>query len=401
MSRVCAAHMHSTDAHCALAVDAFEAHAITWCLQSLLLGFMRLRRRMEHSVGMQVSCTRALCPVDIIPCLPNAVRLARPSSAVDAPFQRCQCVFTAKMTKLVNIIAISCLLSSAITILCMVTANSQMRSFGYTSQTINTSVDIGIVMQRVEELRKMISYLEEDLTEARYAALVNHTSHFSSAAKRQGSVPQHLQEHLKAQFGQDKYMYETYFYNKSSPGFFVEFGGRNGVWESNTHFFEKALGWKGLLVEAVEDEYKQLVNNRPNSIAVNSAVCASNGTIEFMISTIPGWHGIVGSYSEGRKNTLQKMVRIPCITLEHLLSVNKVKHVDYMTVDTEGSEYDILRVFPTDHFDIDFIQVEMLTGNSKKAIALVDLMRSKGYKLVHIFDGGPTTVDFLLRHLKP
>lgn len=53
---------------------------------------------------------------------------------------------------------------------------------------------------------------------------------------------------FRAQKGQDRYVYSTFFKDMDGPGIFVEFGGRDGIMDSNTYFFEKALGWKGLLV---------------------------------------------------------------------------------------------------------------------------------------------------------
>lgn len=43
-------------------------------------------------------------------------------------------------------------------------------------------------------------------------------------------------------------------------------------------------------VEAMEPEYRQLSSNRPDSIAVFGAVCPTAGKMEFLISSIGGWH---------------------------------------------------------------------------------------------------------------
>ena len=70
--------------------------------------------------------------------------------------------------------------------------------------------------------------------------------------------------HFASQMGQDKYLWEEIF--KKNPqfgqGFFIEFGARNGIEHSNTYFYEKELGWKGLLAEAMPYEQANIVQNR-------------------------------------------------------------------------------------------------------------------------------------------
>ena len=46
------------------------------------------------------------------------------------------------------------------------------------------------------------------------------------------------------------------FGRKKRDGFFVEAGAHNGVEASNTLYFEKKMGWKGLLVEPNPDTFK-------------------------------------------------------------------------------------------------------------------------------------------------
>ena len=78
---------------------------------------------------------------------------------------------------------------------------------------------------------------------------------------------------FRAQAGQDQFLYKEFFKSKCGNGTFVEFGARNGIDHSNTYFFEKALGWDGLLFEADKREYTDLKKNRPISKVFNGAVC--------------------------------------------------------------------------------------------------------------------------------
>lgn len=107
-----------------------------------------------------------------------------------------------------------------------------------------------------------------------------------------------------AQNGQDKYMYIKHFQRRPEllgKGVFVEFGARNGLKHSNTYFFEKALGWMGVMVEADVREYPTLPVNRPNTVPVFGALTNRDGdTVDFMVSRFAGWSGFVDEYNEHR-----------------------------------------------------------------------------------------------------
>lgn len=54
----------------------------------------------------------------------------------------------------------------------------------------------------------------------------------------------------KSQDREDVTLYDMFFKNDKEPGVFLEIGALNEVTFSNTFFYEHALGWKGILVEA-------------------------------------------------------------------------------------------------------------------------------------------------------
>ena len=47
-------------------------------------------------------------------------------------------------------------------------------------------------------------------------------------------------------------------------GVFIEAGANNGVWQSNTYYLEKKLGWHGVLVEPNPQLFEARVQNRKN-----------------------------------------------------------------------------------------------------------------------------------------
>jgi hypothetical protein len=71
---------------------------------------------------------------------------------------------------------------------------------------------------------------------------------------------------FKSQAGQDEWVAE--FYNNKKNGYFIEVGAYDGVGDSNTYFLEKVLDWNGISIEANENKFFELCNNR-SSININ------------------------------------------------------------------------------------------------------------------------------------
>ena len=60
-------------------------------------------------------------------------------------------------------------------------------------------------------------------------------------------------------------------------------GGLDGVFFSNSYVFNKALQWKGVLIELAKDSYDKMVQNRPNEVAnINAGVCAEPQTLHYV-----------------------------------------------------------------------------------------------------------------------
>lgn len=69
---------------------------------------------------------------------------------------------------------------------------------------------------------------------------------------------------------------------------------------------------------------------------------------------------------------------MPALTLAFLLRKHDITHVDYLTLDIEGAEFSVLRVFPFADFDIDVFDIEDNFGN----YPIGELMEQNGYKKI-------------------
>ena len=126
----------------------------------------------------------------------------------------------------------------------------------------------------------------------------------------------------------------TAFASKGRNGFFVEAGAVQGtVYDSNSLFFERFLGWKGLLVEANPFSFAKLLVRRPASYRLESALCAAAGIMRFNLPDNQRTaDGCCGRANRKGKYSLR------CTPIGAVLRQIGVEHVDFWSLDVEGAE---------------------------------------------------------------
>ena len=208
-----------------------------------------------------------------------------------------------------------------------------------------------------------------------------------------------------AQSGQDKFLFETIFDRQDlcCKGFFIEFGARDGIAHSNTFPFEANMGWAGLMFELDPNEYKKLEQNRPGASIIKGAVCPSSAgkEITVLLSKISGHSGSLGQYEETRLRNEREKTVVKCYNLAEELHARKIHRVDYMTMDTEGSEVDLVVDFPWDDFDIRVVQIEQLVASrypsqAGKKEKIIEHMLSHNYEFFKNYVVAPGDTDDLM-----
>jgi FkbM family methyltransferase len=153
-------------------------------------------------------------------------------------------------------------------------------------------------------------------------------------------------------------------------GFFVELGANDGVSQSNTYYFERYRGWRGILIEPVPELYEQCRKNRPNSRAFNCACVNSDYTadrIDLLCDNLksavkgareglcsPGGTNSVDAHSVGH-NT----VSVPTATLSQLLDTCGSPEVDILSLDVEGYELQVLKGLDMERHRPKFMLIEL------------------------------------------
>jgi FkbM family methyltransferase len=187
----------------------------------------------------------------------------------------------------------------------------------------------------------------------------------------------------QAQLNQDLFALLTLGFPKS--GFFVEVGGADGLTMSNTHLLEKSFGWRGIIAEPAVIWHEQLLENRECIVdkravwGVSGQELLFNQTTSAALSTIDSFTD-ADSHSLSREDGFRYMVQT--VSLYDLLEQNNApKIIDYLSVDTEGSEYEILKNFDFESYSFRVITVEHNHTDNRDLVK--GLLTSNGYRRVH------------------
>jgi len=186
----------------------------------------------------------------------------------------------------------------------------------------------------------------------------------------------------RSQLRQDLFVLSETEYKKKG-GYFVEFGATNGIDFSNTYLLEKEFSWIGILAEPARVWEKKLKSNRPSTIIETLCVWKdSNSSLTFNETDVPGLSTVdIFSDKDFHKNARSagKKYEVETISLNDLLIKHQApKYIDYLSIDTEGSEYEILKAFNFDEFSIGIITVEH--NHSPQRELIFALLTSHGYK---------------------
>jgi FkbM family methyltransferase len=185
----------------------------------------------------------------------------------------------------------------------------------------------------------------------------------------------------KSQFYQDLFVLKETGYKRD--GFFVEFGATNGVEGSNTFILEKMFGWSGVLAEPARCWHNELRQNRNVLIDTKCVWNASGELIEFHednAATLSTAKIYADADFHSRSNF--KTYPVETISLLDLLEQHHApQNIDYLSIDTEGSEYDILSAFDFEKFNIKIITCEHNWSSNRSKIS--ELLFSKGYEVRH------------------
>lgn len=171
--------------------------------------------------------------------------------------------------------------------------------------------------------------------------------------------------------------------NELRDGFFVEFGAGDGHHLSNTWLLEAHYGWTGILAEPNTTVLESLRAHRPNCTIDPRAVYREGGTTQtFVVAEIDVLSALtqfaeLDAHAEARRGGEE--IEVETVTLDQLLDDhNAPERINYLSIDTEGGELEILEGLDFERRTVDLISVEH--SNLPKREAIHELLAARGYE---------------------
>lgn len=167
-------------------------------------------------------------------------------------------------------------------------------------------------------------------------------------------------------------------------GFFVEFGACDGRFLSNTWLLEREYGWRGILAEPDPHWHKALSSNRSCSISYKCVYEKSDLQVDFACATKPELsrlQNIIPNDVHERDGNRTKKETISVITislLDLLTQYGAPQEIDYLSIDTEGSELEILQSMDFSRYNVKLLTVEH-AGETSRRNKITQLLASYGY----------------------
>ena len=179
-----------------------------------------------------------------------------------------------------------------------------------------------------------------------------------------------------SQYGQDLEVIRNIFPNKTG-GYFVELGAHDGVTLSNTLLLERTYGWNGVCIEPNPVLFEKLKANRACNVSDGLAFSSEN--IEFNFSLGDLFGGItdhIDKYTNVKRST---QIALKTTTLTKILdSVNAPTFIEYMSLDTEGTELEILKGIDFSKYTFGFMNIEHNFMEPRRT-EIKEFLKSKGY----------------------
>ena len=204
------------------------------------------------------------------------------------------------------------------------------------------------------------------------------------------------------QFGQASIV-DKYYNHSKRNGFFIEAGAYDGELFSNTLFLEVIRGWTGLLVEANPDNFEQLLSRNRNVSAIETCLSRQKfpEIVNFDAASIFGGILVEGRPQPGENipitdrerikpivDETRRTIRIQCFPISSLVLALGNPVIDYLSLDIEGAELEVLKTIPFDKIKIQLISVEIARKKLNENAAgehydpyddIVSLMKHNGY----------------------
>jgi FkbM family methyltransferase len=182
------------------------------------------------------------------------------------------------------------------------------------------------------------------------------------------------------QYGEDEVLWQLY--NGKKDGVCVEVGGFDGETFSNTLVFEEC-GWRAIIVEPMPHYASKIQARRPNASVFPCAAGAAKGETVLLVA-----HGAETPSTTTPDSTqlerIEKLgarteeIKVKVQTLNEMLEEAKVVKINFITIDVEGGEAEVLKGFDFSRWLPEICILEI--ADVQKRDGLHETLNSCGYR---------------------
>jgi len=233
----------------------------------------------------------------------------------------------------------------------------------------------------------MIKYIKNKITKIIYILI---GAELVDIIRRENKYRKKRKTGEFARYGIDRTIESLMPYNS---GFYVELGANDGALASNTYFFELKKNWRGVLIEPSPNLFLSCLKRRgdKNKVYCNACVSfdydpelvkmsyADSMTISEDLKLDIGDKKDFLESSKKHLRTGEDVFQFGAIakTLDSILDdANAPCIIDFLSLDVEGAELEVLKGINYQKFNFKYIVVE-----SRDINLLMNFLKSKGYKL--------------------
>ena len=195
-----------------------------------------------------------------------------------------------------------------------------------------------------------------------------------------------------SQYLQDIFI-DFVFFESTRNGYFIDIGAYDGITISNTYYFEKNKQWNGVAVEPNKIIFEKLKTNRTCNL-VNGVISDIDGQVQYMRVEGAGemLSGIVNNFADKHKQRIDTLIatyggnkhieEVNSYSIKNIIIQFQISSITILSIDTEGSEYEILKTFDFNKFDVQIFTIEHNYDEIARA-KILNLMNSNGYERVY------------------
>ncbi|WP_157776668.1 FkbM family methyltransferase [Flavobacterium crassostreae] len=185
-------------------------------------------------------------------------------------------------------------------------------------------------------------------------------------------------------------------FKQNTPFSFIQVGANDGISFDFLYDFVITRNSTGIVIEPVKDYFKELENNYsqfPGILTINKAVHPEKKQIELYkikqesLSNYPDWVKGIASLDIHHHQKLQInsqdiiLEKVAADNLMDIIRANYNQKIDYLQIDTEGFDYEVLKMLDFGISKPAIIKYEFVNLKPEDQLKTTNLLQSQGYYL--------------------